>query len=258
MPRPALTKTPGMLIAIAAITLLGAGCADVPEPVGPQTAPPRNPAPVSEGSYAPRVDPALFGHRIDNPYYPLVPGTTRLYLGESDGETETEIFTVTDRTKTILGVETTVVRDRVFVAGELVEDTFDWFAQDRFGNVWYFGEASHDIEDGKVVSTEGSWEAGVDGAQPGVVMLSDPHMGDEYRQEFYAGEAEDIAKVVGLDETIDVPFDTFSSVLVTEDRNPLEPRFLEHKYYAPGVGVVYEELVAGGEGFLELVEVKKE
>jgi hypothetical protein len=236
--------------------LLASGCAgDAPQVVSDGT-PPRNPAALVEGEpYDPRIDPAEFVHRIDNPYYPLVPGTTRLYLGKSDGEQESETFVVTDKTKTIMGIETTVVRDRVFVAGELVEDTFDWFAQDRYGNVWYFGESSHDIENGKVVSTAGSWEAGVDGAVPGIVMLAEPEIGDTYRQEFYAGEAEDVAKVVGLDETLDVPFGTFDTVLVTEDRNPLEPRFLEKKYYAPGIGVIYEELVEGGKGFLELAHV---
>jgi hypothetical protein len=248
-------RAAALLLPLASLS--ASGCQEAP-PTASSEEPERNPAAVVEGEpFQPEIDPALFAHRIDNPYYPLVPGTTRLYLGESEGEKETEQFVVTHRTKTILGVETTVVRDRVFVAGELVEDTFDWFAQDRFGNVWYFGEASHDIENGKVVSTEGSWEAGVDGAQAGVVMLADPEMGDEYRQEFYEGEAEDVAKVVGLDETIDVPFGTFSSVLVTEDRNPLEPRFLERKYYAPGIGVVFEELISGGEGHLELVDVKK-
>ncbi|MGH2691736.1 MAG: hypothetical protein ACRDHM_04465, partial [Actinomycetota bacterium] len=214
------------------------------------------PAAVVESEpYRPEIDPANFAHRIDNPYLPLIPGTQLSYEGISDGERETEEFVVTDRTKTILGVETTVVRDSVYVAGELVEDTSDWFAQDRHGNVWYFGEASHDIQNGKVVSTHGSWEAGVDGAVPGIVMLGDPRAGDTYRQEFYEGEAEDIATVVTLTDTVKVPFGSFEDVLKTEDTNPLEPKVLENKYYAPGVGVVFEELVHGEEGFLELVDV---
>jgi hypothetical protein len=155
-----------------------------------------------------------------------------------------------------MGVNTTVVRDQVFVDGELAEDTFDWYAQDRQGNVWYFGEDSREIENGKVVSTEGSWEAGVDGAKPGIVMLGEPRVGDAYRQEFYRGEAEDQARVLALGESMTVPYGSFDQVLVTEDRNPLEPRLLENKLYAPGVGVVLERLVRGGWEILRLVEVK--
>ena len=211
---------------------------------------------VEGEAYRPDIDPGNFVERIDNPYLPLIPGTVLSYEGLSDGERETERFVVTSRTKTILGVDTTVVRDSVYVSGELVEDTFDWFAQDRAGNVWYFGEASHDYKDGKIVSTHGSWEAGVDGAMPGIVMLADPRVGDTYRQEFYAGEAEDQATVVGLDESVEVPYGPFDAVLKTEDRNPLDPKILENKYYAPGIGVVFEELVRGEEGFLELVDVQ--
>ena len=244
------------VVGAAAAAILAGACggpppiADIPPEI------PRNPAALIDGEpYSPEIDPANFAHRIDNPYLPLIPGTRLSYRGISDGERETEEFVVTGRTRTILAVETTVVHDRVFVAGELVEDTFDWFAQDRNGNVWYFGEASRDYEDGKVVSTKGSWEAGVDGALPGIVMLAAPQIGDVYRQEYYAGEAEDVGEVVSLEKKVQVPYGSFGDVLVTEDRNPLEPRVLENKYYAPGVGVVFEELVRGGEGYLELVDI---
>ncbi|MGH2711695.1 MAG: hypothetical protein ACRDH9_10890 [Actinomycetota bacterium] len=258
MKKSASARAPALLAWTVMVSLL-TGCGGPDRSADLPPVPPRNPARLIEDEpYSPEIDAANFVHRIDNPYFPLIPGTTRLYIGESDGEQETEKFVVTDRTKTILGISTTVVRDQVFVNGELAEDTFDWFAQDRFGNVWYFGESSRDIEGGKVVSTAGSWEAGVDGAQPGIVMLAEPEVDDAYRQEFYEGEAEDVAKIVALDETIDVPFGTFSSVLVTEDRNPLEPGILERKYYAPGVGVVSEELIEGAQGFLELVDVRKD
>jgi hypothetical protein len=213
---------------------------------------------VVEGEpYRPRVAPADFVSVIDNPYFPLSPGTTLVYRGVSDGEREVVKVTVTDKTKQILGIRATVVRDRVFVDGKLAEDTFDWYAQDKGGNVWYLGEDTKEFEDGKVVSTKGSWEAGVDGAQPGVIMPGHHEIGVIYRQEFYEGEAEDVAKVVALDDTVDVPAGSFDGVLVTEDWTPLEPKLLERKYYARGVGVVFERLIKGGEEVLRLVEIRR-
>jgi hypothetical protein len=182
-------------------------------------------------------------------------GRTLVYEGVSGGEQERVEVTVTDRTREVMGVTATVVRDRAFVEGSLVEDTFDWFAQDRFGNVWYFGEATAEYEKGEIVSRAGSWEAGVDGAMPGVVMLADPRVGDRYRQEFYAGEAEDMARVRAAGASVAVPAGSYQHVLVTEDWTPLEPDVLEHKSYAPGVGVVLERVVKGGSGVLRLVEI---
>jgi hypothetical protein len=243
---------PGVLLA-GAILLPGCG-GSAPEGLPPEL--PRNPAPLVEGeTYVPEIHAANFVHRIDNAYFPLIPGTVRSYEGRSGKEIETERYVVTHRTKTILGISTTVVRDQVFIDGELAEDTYDWFAQDRYGNVWYFGEASHDIENGKVVSTKGSWEAGVDGALPGIVMLGQPQVGDQYRQEFFEGEAEDTAKIVDLAGSVKVPAGSYDEVLITEDRNPLDPGVVERKYYAPGIGVVFEELIEGDEGFLELVDI---
>jgi hypothetical protein len=239
------------------VLTVGTGCAQEGAAPTSSSERPRNPAALVEGEpYRPEIDPANFVEVIDNPHLPLIPGTELSYEGLSDGERETEEFVVTEDTKEVMGVTTTIVLDRVYVGGELAEETYDWFAQDRAGNVWYFGEASADYEKGKVVSTKGSWEAGVDGALPGIVMLADPHVGNAYRQEFYAGEAEDTGTIIKLGQTVTVPYGTFEDVLVTEDRNPLEPGVLENKYYAPGIGVVYEELVSGGEGFLELVDFK--
>jgi hypothetical protein len=146
-----------------------------------------------------------------------------------------------------------VVRDTVTLDGLLVEDTFDWFAQDREGNVWYLGEdVTNYDEDGEPTDHDGSFEVGVDGAFAGIVMLADPQVGDAYRQEFYPGEAEDLGEVVRAGETVSVPFGDFEDVLVTTDWNPLEPEVIEEKYYAPGIGLVYETKVAGdtGEGVL--------
>ena len=250
-----------MIVRFVSLVLAGAlvaGCAGQPSPSGSASEPPRNPAPYVEGTpYQPAFEPGDFVQGIDNPYLPFRPGTTLIYQGVSDGERERVEVTTTDETKEILGITATVVRDQVFVEGELAEDTFDWYAQDRAGNVWYLGEDTKEYEEGKVVSTEGSWEAGVDGAQPGVVMLGDPRPGDTYRQEYYRGEAEDVGRVVALDESVTVPQGAFDEVLVTEDWTPLEPKLLENKFYARGVGVVFERLIKGGEEVLRLVEIQQ-
>jgi hypothetical protein len=212
--------------------------------------------PPVDGPYDWTIDPADFVVGVDNLYFPLDPGTVLRYEGQSDGEHEVVTIHVTNQTREILGVTTVVVRDTVEVAGEVTEDTFDWYAQDVDGNVWYMGEDTKEYEDGKVASTEGSWEAGVDGALPGVIMPAVPEVGLAYTQEHYAGEAEDKGSVVTLGEQVTVPHGSFDDVVVTEDWTPLEPSFREHKYYAPGVGVVFEEIVKGGEGVLRLVEVR--
>jgi hypothetical protein len=187
-----------------------------------------------------------FVDRIDNQYWPMAPGSRWVYR-ETDGEggeQRVEVI-VTDRTKTILGIDATVVRDVVTADGEVVEDTFDWYAQDKEGNVWYLGEDTKEYENGKVVSTAGSWEAGVDGAQAGVIVPGDPELGQAYRQEYYAGEAEDNGEVLSLDATAKVPFGSFDGVLKTKDTNALEPAVLEHKYYAKDVGPVLAVNVSG-------------
>ncbi len=213
-------------------------------------------SPTTESSYAPEIDPANFVARIDNRYFPLQPGTTFRYEGTSEDEQERNDVTVTAETKTILGVRCVVVHDTVMVAGELVEDTLDWYAQDKDGNVWYFGEDSKSYEDGKVVSTEGSWEAGVDGAQPGIIMPAEPKVGDEYRQEYLAGEAEDMAAVLDLGGSVTVSYGTFDNVLVTKEWTPLEPDVVEHKTFAPGVGMILAESVQGEHERLELVDIE--
>jgi hypothetical protein len=210
--------------------------------------------PGDGGNYQPDVDPADFVAEIDNPYLPWIVGSRWVYEGESDGESERVEVVVTDERKTVMGIEATVVRDSVYAGGELKEDTFDWYAQDRDGNVWYLGEETKEYEDGEVASTEGSWEAGVDGAQPGIVMPADPTVGFAYRQEYYAGEAEDMGEIIEVGATVDVPAGHYEDVVITKDWNPLEPEMIEQKQYAPGVGPVHEQLVAGGDGLLELVE----
>jgi hypothetical protein len=171
------------------------------------------------------------------------------------GEEEVERIEVVvlEETREVMGVQATVVRDTVTVDGELVEDTYDWYAQDVDGNVWYMGEETAEYENGEVVSTAGAWEAGVDGALPGIVMLSDPTEGDAYRQEYYPGEAEDMAEVIGVGASEEVAVGAFDDLVVIEEWTPLEPDVIEEKSYGPGVGVVLEVVVEGGSGRIELV-----
>jgi len=209
--------------------------------------------PGDGGNYRPEVDPATFVDVIDNRYLPYAPGASWTYEGAEDGEVERIEVTVTPERRQIMGISTTVVRDTVTVDGELVEDTYDWFAQDRDGNVWYLGEDSTEFENGEAISKAGSWQAGVDGALPGIVMQADPAVGQAYRQEYYAGQAEDLAEVRRLGATQSVPFRDFDDLLVVEEWNPLEPDVVEDKYFAPGVGLVLEVKTRGGEGRVELV-----
>jgi len=241
----------------APTTSAPASAALIPSPsvapsVEPSIAASQNPAKVVKGTaYRPTIVPAEFTTEITNPYMPLVPGTALTYKGAG----EMNVFNVTDRTREVMGVTTVVVRDRAYENGSLVEDTEDWFAQDVTGNVWYFGEATAECDGTRVVSHHGAWEAGVDGAQPGIVMLASPEIGDYYRQEYLKGEAEDVAKVVRLDATVVNALGTYPSVVITEDFTRLEPAVVEHKKYAPGVGLVAEQIVKGGSGVVELVKI---
>ena len=212
----------------------------------------RNPSAMDAAvPYQPRIDPADFVDVIDNPYWPLTPGTS--YQFESPGQ-QTKVVVTSER-RTVMGVSTVVVSDKVFADGKLSEDTSDWYAQDRAGNVWYFGEATLSYEDDPAGDPTGSWEAGVDGAQPGVVMLAHPLGGDVYRQEFYAGQAEDLALVRYDNGSINVPAGSYENVLVTEEWTPLEPKVIELKYYAKGIGVVEERQILGGTELVKLTKV---
>lgn len=213
---------------------------------------------LPQGSESVELDPADFVAGIDNPYWPMAPGNKWVYREESDEGAEQRVeVTVTDRTKKILGIDATVVHDVVTEDGEVKEDTYDWYAQDTSGNVWYLGEDTKEYEDGKVVSAKGSWEAGVDGAQAGVIMPADPKVGMTYRQEYYKGEAEDAGEVLSLDAKAEVPYGSFDHVLKTKDYTPLEPDVVEHKFYAEGVGPVLTIGVSGGAGREELLRFTK-
>ncbi len=216
-------------------------------------------SPAEADEYAPRIDPADFTSEIDNPLFPLIPGTRWVYEGPDDaGDIEHKEVVVTSETREVMGVTCVVVHDQMSMDGEVFEDTYDWYAQDKDGNVWYFGEDTSELEGGKVVTTEGSWEAGQDGALPGIIMKAAPQVGDQYRQEYYEGQAEDMAEVLSVDERTTVPHGSYEGVVETKDWTPLEPGIVEHKYYAPGVGTIYEEKVEGGAGHLELLEMTED
>jgi hypothetical protein len=221
---------------------------------GIATAAPACPGTLPQGSDPVTLDPADFVARIDNPYLPFPRGARRLYR-ETDptGSSQKVTVTVTTHTKQILGIAATVVHDVVTDKGHLVENTFDWYAQDTCGNVWYLGENTKEYENGKVVSTAGSWEAGADGAQPGVVMPADRQVGLSYRQEYLAGEAEDNAEILSLVEQAQVPFGHFRDVVLTKETTPLHRRILEYKLYAKGTGVVLALSVSGGSDREELI-----
>lgn len=253
MPRISLT------ILLAAAPLV-ASCDRQPtqpsDPPADASALPSSAVAATEALFAPRFDPDSFVRKVDNRFFPLVPGTRFVYVGEEDGEKETNVTLVTTERKEILGISAVVVFDRVFGPdGELKEKTFDWYAQDIRGNVWYLGEDTKELEDGKVVSTEGSWEAGVKGAVAGIIMPAHPTVGKHYRQEFFEGEAEDEARVVARGLDITVPYGSFHNCLKTVEWTRLEPGIKEAKFYCPGVGFVKAKDVEGPQTRLVLKHV---
>jgi hypothetical protein len=194
---------------------------------------------------------------IDNTFWPLVPGTTFVY--EATDESERNEVYVSHDIEEVAGVDCVVVKDSAWEDDLLVEYTIDWYAQDKDGNVWYFGEYSeaYEYDDyGNLIATttEGSWEAGVDGAEPGIVMLANPQPGKSYRQEFYEGIAEDMAKVLRLNASVSVAYGDFEDCLKTKEWTPLEPGVIEHKYYARGVGLVLVEELKGKKR-VELIDI---
>ncbi|MGH2992254.1 MAG: hypothetical protein ACRDL1_01795 [Solirubrobacterales bacterium] len=213
--------------------------------------------PLPQGSEPVNLDPADFSTQIDNPYFPLVPGDRYVYR-ETEGKEKLRVaVSVTKKTQQIAnGITARVVHDRVTERGKVIEDTFDWYAQDSDGNVWYLGEDTVECKNGKIKNHSGSFEAGVDGAQPGVIMPANPEPGMQYRQEYYAGEAEDRAEVLSLNEQTEVRYGHFTGVLMTKDLVPLEPKVSEYKFYARGVGNLLTVKTSGGSGQEELVRLK--
>jgi len=199
-----------------------------------------------------------FSARVTNPWFPLRPGTVYVYRGVKDGRTARDVVTVTHAVRTIQGAPCIVVRDRLYLDGKLEERTSDWYSQDRRGNVWYFGESTAELDRaGHVTSTEGSWQAGRDGAQAGIYMTARPMVGQSRRQEFYKGHAEDHFAILTLHARVSVPFMTSNRALLTKEWTPLEPGTLDHKYYVRGIGNVKEVTVKGPLERSELVSVQR-
>jgi hypothetical protein len=244
------TTTPAVL-ALSGILLTGCGESS-------ETSRDSDPVALPTGSEQVELDPADFRPTSDHPYFPLQPGQRWTYREiDEEGTTLQVVVTVSSETKQVAnGVEAAIVRDTVTEDGELIEDTMDWYAQDADGNVWYLGEDTAEFEDGELSSHEGSFEAGVDGALPGVIMPADPQPGMSYRQEYYAGEAEDNGAVLALDQQLDVPADHYDDALLTADTNALEPEVLEYKLYARDVGMVLALGISGGGGREELVSME--
>jgi hypothetical protein len=212
------------------------------------------------GSAAPtRVpNPRDFVRRVTNPWFPLEPGTTYVYAGVKDGKRARDVVMVTKRTKLVLGVQTTVVHDLLYLRGRLEERTSDWYAEDNRGNVWYFGEATAELDaHGRVRTREGSWEAGKDGARAGLFMPAHPQIGDTGLQEYRRGQAEDHFRVLSVSAKVRVPFVTSQHALLTKEWTPLEPGVVDHKYYVRGIGTVKEVTAKGPKETNILVSVRR-
>lgn len=203
--------------------------------------------------------PSEFAARVNNPWFPLRPGTTYVYRGVKDGQPSRDVFAVTAATKTIQAVHCTVVRDRLYLRGRLRERTEDWYAQDKAGNVWYFGETTAELSpNGSVVSTEGSWQSGIDGARAGIFMPAHPRPGQTARQEYYKGHAEDHFRVLSLAADVKTPAASSSHALLTREWTPLEPGVVDHKLYVRGIGTVLEQTVKGGDERNSLVSQRSD
>jgi hypothetical protein len=223
--------------AAAALLLAGCGSADKP---------------------ATGIDANRFVATVDNPWFPLIPGSVYRYRGVKDGEPSREVMTVTYVKKKILGVPATAVRDDLYLSGRLEEQTTDWYAQERDGTVWYFGEDTRELDRrGRTKSTSGTWQAGKDGAKPGVFMPAHPRVGQSFRQEYLKGQAEDHFAVVTLGATVKVPAASSTSALRTREWTPLEPDVIDAKWYVRGIGTVLERTLKGGDERNTLVSFKR-
>jgi hypothetical protein len=188
-----------------------------------------------------------FTAAVDNPWFPLESGTRWVYRGVKDGKPSRDVVTVGHATRTIQGVPCAVVTDQLYEKGKLEERTTDWYSQDAAGNVWYYGEQTAELyPDGRVKSTSGTWQAGVHGAEPGIYMPANPHVGQTGRQEYFKGQAEDHFRVKSLAARVRTPASSAGDALLTEEWTPLEPGVLDHKYYVRGIGTVLEQTVKGG------------
>ncbi|HJY43474.1 MAG TPA: hypothetical protein VJ301_02570 [Propionibacteriaceae bacterium] len=257
---------------ILAVTMLCAGCTT--SATRPSvTTPPGTPALESRpavstsaaestlptGTEPVNLNPADFTADISHRYWPMKPGTRWTYRDvDEKGEVQDVVIVATTATKKLAnGITARVVRDTVRSEGDLVEDTFDWYAQDSAGNVWYLGENTAEFENGKIVTRAGSFEAGAGGALPGILLPAEPQVGQKYRQEYLQGEAEDNGEVLGTNQLVEVPTGRYSDALLTRDTTSLEPTVVEYKLYAPGIGPVLALDISGGASREELVKIDK-
>jgi hypothetical protein len=253
-----MSRDAGSAALVAVLVAFALSACDTPAPTAsdpPGTRADGPAGPLAFQVVSPPFDPAGFVASITNPYLPQMPGTVHRYRSETRDGIEINTVRVTRQHKLILGVNTTVVHDQVFLNGELTEDTFDWEAQDAAGNVWYFGEDSKELENGQVVSTEGSWQAGANGAHAGIIMLAHPETGRTYVQEDAPDVAEDRAKALSLKAKVSVPYGSFEGCLETMEWTLIEHGDREHKFYCPGVGLVEEAHPQGGRITNELVSI---
>lgn len=254
------SSTPALAALAAAAMILPLALTGCGDDEGNKAAPPSTPSEsgLPQGGDPVDLDPADFTAGSDNPYFPLEPRRQWTYREtDESGASLSVVVTVTTATREVAdGVVARVVRDTATEDGEVVEDTFDWYAQDDAGNVWYLGEDTAEFEDGEIATREGSFEAGVDGALPGIIMPAEPEAGLAYRQEYYEGEAEDNGAVLALGQQVDTVQGHFDDVLLSADTITLEPDVLEYKLYAPGVGLVLTLGISGGGGREELVATR--
>jgi hypothetical protein len=247
-------------IAFAVLAILASGCrSSGGERRSSTTAPSSSASSLApiRGPYSPSIDPANFVRAIDNPLWPLEPGTAFHYEGVRGKTPQTDDEVVTHQTKQILGISSTVVRDTVSEHGRPIEKTLDFYAQDKQGNVWYLGEDSFELQNGRFVKASDSWRSGIDGAKPGIIMPASPQPGDSYRQEYYPpGEALDQARVLGYRGPVKVPYGSFKRSLVTSEFSPLEPQ-TEEKFYVAGVGEILERVVKGHREEFQLMSVTR-
>jgi hypothetical protein len=207
-------------------------------------------------NYHPRIDPAQFSATVTSPLFPLIPGRTLVYTGVKDRKSAVDVVVPSRDTRVVDGVRTRIVEDRLFLDGVLEERTSDYYAQDRCANVWYFGEDTAELDEhGRVISTEGSFHAGIDGAQPGVYIQADPQLGRWFRQEWYRGQAEDTYRAVDRSTSIRVPYGLFNRAVRTEERTALEPNVIDGKWYVRGIGEVKETSLQGPQETLVLSAV---
>jgi hypothetical protein len=257
---PFLPQATTTAVAVALLAILASGCGSSDgrrRSSATTTAASRSASSLApiHGRYAPSMNAADFVTTIDNRFWPLQPGTRFHYTGIRGTTPQTDDEFVTLRTKRILGISCTVVRDTVSERGHPVERTLDFYAQDKRGNVWYLGEDSFELKGRRFVKASDSWLSGIDGAKPGIIMPANPQPGDRYRQEYYPpGEALDEARVLGYRGPVRVPYGVFERSLVTSEFSPLEPQ-TEEKYYAPGVGEIMERVVKGHHEEFQLVSV---